>query len=148
MIKPKINSVDITVDGNDKIEILVRFQDVDAELKPNGGGFTFSNSKLKPGWHSKRYKLVKNDDHIFLKMVDTGGQKIVCSKQYDYDLRYPVYQKPLSDLIEQYGSNFSIEKDGDNIKLFPIYMKEVKQVTKEMLNLLERYSNENNLIEQ
>lgn len=147
MAKPAISTITIKGDSTNKIDLDIRFKDIEASLWEGKGGFRFDESKLNSNWQTLRYKLVKEDNHVLLQAVDKGGKTIVKSKQYDYDYRYPVYYPSDEAIIEQYGTMFRIEKDGKNIKLFPIFVKEVKEINSEILKAIERYETENNLIQ-
>lgn len=155
MTKQKLDKIEILFDNTGKAHPpVVRFQDVDVELRPDGRGFIFNTSSKTPSaFKTKAYKLVKLPDHILLKVRITGVpekgiySRIMNTRSDGYKDRFPYYGQKADVIRELYGTMFSCEAqtDGD-IKLFPILIEEVKQVRVEILDAIKRYETENDLI--
>lgn len=146
MSKPKIESIKINnYDG--KIEVKVRFANCQCRITRESKGFAIRSVGLTSNWYDYKYKLVKYPDHILLKS-DKNDKTLTGTKKIMDNCRYPYYGVQADKVIEEYGSEYDVIPEGDNIKLFPVRIEEVKQVTEEILEAIKRYETENNLIKK
>jgi len=149
MAKQKLSSIDLRVDGHNKISLDVRFQDVPVKLSgdEHAKGFYFRQThrnNLPADWESQQYKLVKKDGYILLQCSKNNPGLTGLKRIMRYST-YPCYGAAMESIQETYGTNFSYTVEGSDIKLFPILVEEVKQVTSEILDAVKRYETENNL---
>jgi len=146
----KLHSINVILGANDEIKFNVRFQNVNVELK--GAGFFIARPIIETLYRNGNtaFKVFKKEDYILLKSKKSdsslkGCKNLNANRASGYEYFYP-YNTTATRVPteEKYGTNFKLEMDGDDIKLYPILIDETKSIRKEILTAIMRYDQKNN----